>query len=632
MGALENQMAGELFDVVVEENVMVPMRDGVRLALDIYRPAESGKALEGPLPVLLLRTPYNKVVRENLLSYFHFFAQHGYIAAAQDCRGCYQSEGEVGFLIPEAEDGYDTLMWIKQQPWAGPKVGSWGTSWAGWTQTAMAALGPDNLGVMIPNMSGANAFTSSVRHNGALELRFIAWSFWHSAFNSQKQLKSSPLVDRSLRGNTPFSEWLQRWPIKRGQTQLRHVPPYEKWVMEMITREERDEFWQHPSMNPSGAWHAFPEMPVLYVGGWYDSYTRASLENFVGHSKAKEGPIKLLMGPWTHGADTMEKSFAGDVEFGSEAALSSFKELHLDIFDHYLREQPRQVSALPPIRLFVMGGGSGLKSSQGRLIHGGEWRDEHEWPLARTQFQNWYLHSTGVLATEPDPSQSSWSGYLYDPDHPVPSIGGNVSSHKDVPRDLFSVNGAPQLTEIPAIMEAGGFDQIEVDGVFGCKPPYLPLGSRGDVIVFQSEPLGEDMEVTGPLEARLWVSTSAQDTDFTIKLIDVYPPNEHYPDGYRLNLSDSILRLSFRDGSGIKRLVTPGEVMEISIVLYPTSNLFVKGHQIRVDISSSNFPRFDLNFNSGEPSGKGGKKVVAENRVYHDAAHPSHITLPLIPR
>ncbi len=625
-------MAGELFDVVVEENVMVPMRDGVRLALDIYRPAESGKALEGPLPVLLLRTPYNKVVRENLLSYFHFFAQHGYIAAAQDCRGCYQSEGEVGFLIPEAEDGYDTLMWIKQQPWAGPKVGSWGTSWAGWTQTAMAALGPDNLGVMIPNMSGANAFTSSVRHNGALELRFIAWSFWHSAFNSQKQLKSSPLVDRSLRGNTPFSEWLQRWPIKRGQTQLRHVPPYEKWVMEMITREERDEFWQHPSMNPSGAWHAFPEMPVLYVGGWYDSYTRASLENFVGHSKAKEGPIKLLMGPWTHGADTMEKSFAGDVEFGSEAALSSFKELHLDIFDHYLREQPRQVSALPPIRLFVMGGGSGLKSSQGRLIHGGEWRDEHEWPLARTQFQNWYLHSTGVLATEPDPSQSSWSGYLYDPDHPVPSIGGNVSSHKDVPRDLFSVNGAPQLTEIPAIMEAGGFDQIEVDGVFGCKPPYLPLGSRGDVIVFQSEPLGEDMEVTGPLEARLWVSTSAQDTDFTIKLIDVYPPNEHYPDGYRLNLSDSILRLSFRDGSGIKRLVTPGEVMEISIVLYPTSNLFVKGHQIRVDISSSNFPRFDLNFNSGEPSGKGGKKVVAENRVYHDAAHPSHITLPLIPR
>ena len=625
-------MAGELFDVVVEENVMVPMRDGVRLALDIYRPAESGKALEGPLPVLLLRTPYNKVVRENLLSYFHFFAQHRYIAAAQDCRGCYQSEGEVGFLIPEAEDGYDTLMWIKQQPWAGPKVGSWGTSWAGWTQTAMAALGPDNLGVMIPNMSGANAFTSSVRHNGALELRFIAWSFWHSAFNSQKQLKSSPLVDRSLRGNTPFSEWLQRWPIKRGQTQLRHVPPYEKWVMEMITREERDEFWQHPSMNPSGAWHAFPEMPVLYVGGWYDSYTRASLENFVGHSKAKEGPIKLLMGPWTHGADTMEKSFAGDVEFGSEAALSSFKELHLDIFDHYLREQPRQVSALPPIRLFVMGGGSGLKSSQGRLIHGGEWRDEHEWPLARTQFQNWYLHSTGVLATEPDPSQSSWSGYLYDPDHPVPSIGGNVSSHKDVPRDLFSVNGAPQLTEIPAIMEAGGFDQIEVDGVFGCKPPYLPLGSRGDVIVFQSEPLGEDMEVTGPLEARLWVSTSAQDTDFTIKLIDVYPPNEHYPDGYRLNLSDSILRLSFRDGSGIKRLVTPGEVMEISIVLYPTSNLFVKGHQIRVDISSSNFPRFDLNFNSGEPSGKGGKKVVAENRVYHDAAHPSHITLPLIPR
>ncbi len=287
---------------------------------------------------------------------------------------------------------------------------------------------------------------------------------------------------------------------------------------------------------------------------------------------------------------------------------------------------------LPPIRLFMMGGGSGDKSAEGRLMHGGCWRDEQEWPLARTDFQRWCLHSSGLLARDPVSTHNSYSGYLYDPDNPVPSIGGNVSSHKDLPRNLFSADGAPQLAGLPSIMEAGGFDQVEAAQFFGCKPPYLPLGSRPDILVFQSKPLTADMEVTGPVEVKLWVATSAVDTDFTAKLIDVYPSSIDYPDGYRLNLTDSIQRLSFRDGSSVKRLVTPYEVMEISITLYPTSNLFLQGHQIRVDISSSNFPRFDLNFNTGEPSGKGGRKVISENRVYHDATHPSSISLPVIPR
>jgi predicted acyl esterase len=278
----------------------------------------------------------------------------------------------------------------------------------------------------------------------------------------------------------------------------------------------------------------------------------------------------------------------------------------------------------------VMGGGSGRKSPDGRLIHGGHWRDEQEWPLARTQFQSWHFHGSGLLAREPDGGQTAYSNYHYDPGNPVPSIGGSVSSHKDLPRDSIGASRSIQLGELPSIMEPGGFDQVETARFFGCKPPYLPLGSRADVLVFQSEPLTADMETTGPIEVKLWVSTSAVDTDFTAKLIDVYPPNEDYPDGYRLNLTDSIQRLSFRDGTGIKKLVKPGDVMEISINLYPTSNVFVKGHRIRVDISSSNFPRFDLNFNSGEPAGKAGRKVIAENRIYHDAVHPSCITLPVI--
>ncbi|MBD3646135.1 MAG: CocE/NonD family hydrolase, partial [Pseudomonadales bacterium] len=226
-------MSDAEYEVIVERDIMVPMRDGVRLATDLYRPAVSGEPAQGAFPVVFMRTPYNKVARERQSGYCRYFAERGYVAVTQDCRGCFRSEGDVRFLIPEAEDGFDTLAWIKGQPWAGPGVGSWGTSWSGWTQTAMAALGPDNLAVMIPNMSGANGFTSSVRHNGALELRFIAWAFWHSRLNFQEALKADPAVDEVLNNAPDFSEWLTRWPIKPGHTQLSRVPPYQRWVTEL---------------------------------------------------------------------------------------------------------------------------------------------------------------------------------------------------------------------------------------------------------------------------------------------------------------------------------------------------------------------------------------------------------------
>ena len=283
--------------MAVVNNVMVPMRDGVHLATDIYFPALNGHPLDDHFPILLYRTPYDKAAREHAYGWNHWFAERGYISIAQDCRGCFESQGEVHFLIPEAEDGYDTLEWIKNQPWGDAKVGTWGTSWSGWTQTAMAALGPDNLGAMVPNVSGSDAYTSSVRHNGALELRFIAWAFWHSALNTQAELKSDPVVDKALRGEpVVFREWLSRWPIRRGQTQLKLVPAYERWALELMSRGERDEFWDHPSMNPSKHWQHFSECPCLYAGGWYDSYTRATFENFVGHGSAKKGPIKVLVG------------------------------------------------------------------------------------------------------------------------------------------------------------------------------------------------------------------------------------------------------------------------------------------------------------------------------------------------
>ena len=624
-----------LYDLVVERNVMVPMRDGVKLATDIYFPAQNGQPLAGRHPAVLHRTPYNKDEVEETWGYSGFFARHGYIAVIQDGRGTYASEGEVDFLVPEAEDGYDALAWIDQQAWSNGKVGTWGTSWAGWTQTAPAALGPKNLATMVPNMSGANAHESSVRQGGALELRFLAWAFWHSGLNTQKALKANPAIDAALNMGAPsFSDWLTRLPIRKGQTQLKLVPAYEQWALKILTEADFTDYWKHPSFAPALYWDDFPDMPMLIVGGWYDSYTRSTFKNFEGLTACNKGPVRVLVGPWTHGSSTVELSYAGDVEFGEAAALESFRQLHLQWFNWTLKGEDSDLAAEPPVRIFVMGGGGGQRTASGRLLHGGRWRDEQEWPLARTRYTAYYLHGDGRLSAEIAAGDGGSTTYRFDPSDPVPSIGGSVSSLAelgDMPAGVADPAFAPRTTRVHQIMDSGGFDQVEGPQFWGCKPPYLPLGSRRDVLVFQTEPLAEDVEVTGPIEVKLWVSSSAVDTDFTAKLIDLYPPSAWYPHGYALNLTDSIMRLRYRKGPERGELLTPGEVAELTIVLYPTSNLFVAGHCIRLDISSSNFPRFDVNPNTGDRIGQERRRVGADNTVYHSAGRASHVVLPVIP-
>src|SRR5262245_18095869 len=301
-------------------------------------------------------------------------------------------------------------------------------------------------------------------------------------------------------------------------------------------------------------------MPILLVGGWYDSYTRATFQNFVGLGAGGRRPVRALVGPWTHGGKTMELSYAGDVEFGRAAALPSFDELHLRWFDRWLRGVDNGLDGEAPLRIFVMGGGSGRRSSAGRLVHGGRWRDEQEWPLARTRFTDFYLHEDGALRTEAPRAASSATTYRFDPAHPVPSIGGNVSSLREVlplPSGIVDPRHAGRGERTADVMRAGGFDQREASEFHGCRPPYLPLGSRADVLVFETSPRGDPVEVTGPIEARLWVATSALDTHFTAKHIAVYPPSPSYPLGYALNLTDSIARLRYRNGRERAELVTP---------------------------------------------------------------------------
>jgi len=266
----------------------------------------------------------------------------------------------------------------------------------------------------------------------------------------------------------------------------------------------------------------------------------------------------------------------------------------------------------PAVRYFVMGGGSGRRNAEGRMQHGGRWRTADDWPVPGTVETPYYLQVSGGLSTDPPSEVDASRSYRYDPGDPVPSVGGTITS------------GAP-------IMAGGAYDQREGPDFFGSTAPYRPLAERPDVLVFQTPPLERDVEVTGPFVARLFISSDCPDTDFTAKLVDVYPPNEDYPEGYAMNVTDGILRVRYRNSWEAPEPMTPGEVYEITVEAFPTSNLFARGHRIRVDVSSSNFPHFDLNFNTGEPEGMATHARTATNTVHMDRSRPSHVILPIVP-
>ncbi|MCZ6892385.1 MAG: CocE/NonD family hydrolase [Chloroflexi bacterium] len=620
------------YDIIVMEDVMVPARDGVRLATDIYRPARNGEPIQEPLPVILERTPYNKRSLDRVERNCRYFARRGYIFAMQDCRGCFRSEGDLDFLWQEGPDGYDTVEWLADQPWYNGKIGTTGTSYAGWTQNALAVQNPPHLTCMWVNEAASNGYTSTLRHGGTLELRFLTWLYWHAAINTNAKLKSDPAVARALDG-VDTRELLRHMPIKRGQTPLALAPSYERRAFDLLTRGDYDELWRDPSINFELHWDRFADVPTVFSSSWYDSYTRANLESYVGLSQRNKGPYRLLMGSWLHGDLTMSDASSGEVDLGPEAPID-YNEARLRWFDRWLKEMRTGVDDDPPVRIFVMGGGDGRKNGEGRLNHGGRWRDEREWPLSRAGATRLYLQSDGSLGHEPPRDSDASSTYRFDPNDPVPTIGGNISSLstlRPVPPYVTDPSVLPQAVRVEPIVVAGGWDQRVRETTYGARPPNnTPLSARDDVLVFQTPPLEHDTEVTGPMEVKLWVASDAPDTDFTAKLIDLYPPSEDYPEGFALNISDSIFRMRYRDSWEKPEMMRAGEVYLATITLYPTSNLFARGHRIRLDISSSNFPRFDVNPNTGEPLGQNTRTQVALNTVHHSAERPSHIVLPVV--
>jgi len=607
--------------IACERNLMVAMRDGVRLATDIYFPA-AGSASAGRYPVILERTPYGKDVpsrsershsdpqplrRDEVASYF---TAHGYVVVYQDCRGRHGSEGEFTKYLSDANDGYDTCAWIVSQPWCNGLIGTKGLSYAAHTQVAAACVDAPGLAAMVVDSGGfSNGYQSGIRQGGAYELKQAAWAVMFAAEHSRRNTTEGfELTPQDL------DQWFKRMPWRRGDSPLTATPDYEDFLFDQWERGNFDAYWKQPGIYAQGFYDKLKDVATVHISSWYDVYSRAAVENYVGMS-ARGASVRLILGPWTHG-DRWE-THAGDVDFGPAARFdgniaTSFLEMRLRWFDHCLKGKDNGADHQPAVLLFVMGGGSGTRNAQGRLDHGGKWRAETRWPLPGTELTRFFLHEDGALLPTPPKAASSCLSYRFDPRNPVPTIGGSVVSRP------------------PAIL-AGAYDQAEGPEFFGCQPPYRPLSSRSDVLVFQTEPLQEDVEVTGNVEAEIWISSDRLDTDFTIKLIDVYPPSADYPDGYAMNLTDGILRARYRDSWETPSLLTPGEICRIRIQAFPTSNLFRRGHRIRVDVSSSNFPKFDVNPNTGEPEARAAGLQVATNRIHMGAEHPSHVVLPIQP-
>jgi putative CocE/NonD family hydrolase len=612
------------YDMALTSDVMVPMRDGVRLATDVYRPAKDGSPLPGRFPVILERTPYGKtVVSRSELSVAdpkaksraevaRFFVSRGYVVIYQDCRGRYGSEGQFVKYLSDGNDGYDCCAWIVKQPWCDGKIGTMGLSYAAHTQGALACTNPPGVAAMFLDSGGfANAYQDGIRQGGAFELKQVTWAY-RAAFESPT-VANDPLKIAALKA-IDIKGWFARMPWKRGHSPLSPAPEYEDYVFDQWEHGDFGPFWKQLGIYAAGYYDQFRDAPMVFMSSWYDPYPRSATDNYVALSKRKKGPVRLILGPWTHGDRTL--TYAGDVDFGPAANIDGnlapdFLTLRLRWFDCWLKGERNGVEREPAVRLFVMGGGTGRRNAAGRMDHGGRWRSETDWPPPGAKPVAFHLHGDGTLAQTPPEGGADPLSYDFDPDRPVPSVGGTITS------------GEP-------VMRGGAFDQREGPRFFGSREPYIPLAARPDVLVFETAPLEEDMEITGAIAAKLWIASDRPDTDFTIKLIDVYPPNPDYPDGFAMNLTDGILRVRYRNSWEHPQMLKPGEIAPITVEAFPTSNLFKKGHRIRLDVSSSNFPHFDVNPNTGAPEAKGLTRQVARNTLYVDAEHPSHVILPVV--
>lgn len=597
------------------ETHMVAMRDGVRLATDVHLPDGPG-----PFPVIMERTPYGRADRSRSeitaadrrpaarAEIASGFTAHGYAVIYQDTRGRYGSEGRFVKYLSDGEDGFDTCAWIRERPWCDGRICTMGLSYAAHTQAALGCLDPVGLQAQILDCGGfANAWFGGIRQHGAFELKQATWAFKNAGLSPEAE--ADPVMKAALDAED-IRDWFTRLPWRPGHSPLRHHPDYEAYLFDQWTHGAFDEYWRQLGIWTEGSYDRYSSAACVHMSSWFDPYSLTATRNYMGLKKAGKGRQWLILGPWTHG-DRSDTCF-GDVEFGPDATLDSWagdwRSYRRRFFDHVIKG----VALTEPVaRIFVMGGGSGRRDARGKLDHGGRWIVADDWPVPQAREIVYHCHGDGLLDPLPPAVGAAPLSYDFDPARPVPTIGGN-------------------LTSLEPVASGGSWDQCEAPEFFGCAPPYLPLSSRPDVLAFQTAPLTEAVQVVGPIEATLWVATDGPDTDFTAKLIDVHPPSADYPRGYAMILTDGIVRLRYAEDPEHPRMRLPGEITRITVTLFPTANLFLPGHRIRLDIASSNFPKFDVNPNTGEPEGLARRKRVAVNTVFVDADRPSGVRLPIL--
>jgi putative CocE/NonD family hydrolase len=512
-------------------------------------PAASGKH-----QTLLVRTPYGKGT--TLLPGYRLFTDNGFVVVVQDVRGRYASEGVFRPPLQEDNDGSDTINWIAKQPWSDGAVGMLGGSYLGIAQWRAALSRNPHLRAMFPIVAGSDEYRDRFYSpGGALKLGHrMQWIAENLALRGHQR--------------PPFSDFIFHLPLR---TMDRLVTGQSVgFYQETLNHPTYDTYWRNRSTREH---LSDTNVPAFIVGGWYDNYVESDLDTFAGLSK-RSGAHRILIGPWPH---NMSERFPG-VSFGRDADIN-IRPTQLKWFLHWMRG-PQPVPDYPqaPVRIFVMGAN--------------RWRDEQEWPIARTRYTPVYLTAGRTLS--PEPRTSGRDEFVYDPRNPVPTRGGAVCCNSKV-------------------FPAGPMDQRDIE-------------ARPDVLVYSTSALKEDVEVTGQVEAILYISTSARDTDFTAKLVDVFPS------GYARNLCDGILRLRYRNGLGRAELAAPGDVYAVRIKAGVTSNVFKAGHRIRIEISSSNFPRFDRNPNTGTLSADEQELRSARQTVYYGGRRASHILLPVVPQ
>lgn len=583
--------------VTKQANVPARMRDGVVLYADVYRPE-----IKSPVPVILMRTQYNKTAAQVQPSRFQtpaWFASHCYIVVIQDIRGQYASEGTFYEYAHDRNDGYDSVQWAAHLPGADGKVGMYGSSYVGATQWLAATTAPPALKTIVPSNTASDYYDGWTYEDGAFRLAFIeGWmmeTIVQSAALNREDKKLAAGLHEEVRD---LAKWMHFTPYDRFPPFHPADPAVAPYFFDAIRHYTDDAYWKQFSIQSR---YNKVDVPVLAFDGWYDAFINGALRNFEGMrtsggTEVARNDQRIVIGPWEHvGWGRPSSPVSPRLKAIGAVADSPVNELMLAWFDHFLKGEDNDVVTGPRVDYFEMGDN--------------KWHTATDWPIPGTKYQEWYFASNGHAASvmgdgalseaAPDGSNPAYrSGaasdqFVYDPANPVPSIGGHSC--------CLWLTG-PQ----------GQFDQSAIE-------------QRSDILVYSSAPLKEPLHVTGPVAVTLYAKSTAPDTDFTAKLVDVFP------DGTAINLANGIQDARFRDSLSDPTLIHPGQIYKYTIHVWPTSNLFLPGHRIRVEISSSDFPQFAPNQNTGAPFGVSAKWQKATQTILHDREHPSSIRLPVIP-